>query len=469
MFLKKKPMNSAQFVRTGCLLLPVLLAAAGCGRDSVPAASASGDAAAAAAPPALVRTEEIREEPVAPEFRATGNVRPRHFSVVASGADGVVAEYPVEVGEFVAAGTLLSRLRMESTDLELQEQEALTAARAAELAELQTPRKEDVEEAQARVQALQVTLSNAERRLEELRALSRRGASTQSELRDAEDAFDSAEQNLLAARAAFQRTASGARAEQKLQAQSMLESQQKHVEYLRAEREKRLTKAPFDGFVVEEHTYVGQWLSKGAPVLTLARLDEVEVEVQIDQQYIDQVSAGREVSLRISGSGVSAGDRAVDGVREWTGQVAAVVPRSNWEKGSRSFPVIIRVRNEIDLSTSPPTPALREGMMAEAAFRGVSVKALLVPKDSVVRTSRGAFVFVVNPAEAGKPLSVRQVMVTLGLGTGLRIQVQGESLAAGQQVVTEGAERLRAFQTVTVMAAASGEAAAAGSAEAAPR
>jgi RND family efflux transporter MFP subunit len=358
---------------------------------------------------------------------------------------------------------------MESTDLELQEQEALTAARAAELAELQTPRKEDVEEAQARVQALQVTLSNAERRLEELRALSRRGAATQSELRDAEDAFDSAEQTLLAARAACQRTASGAREEQKLQAQSMLESQQKHVEYLRAEREKRLTKAPFDGFVVEEHTYVGQWLSRGAPVLTLARLDEVEVEVQIDQQYIDQVSPGREVSLRISGSGVSAGERAADGVREWTGQVAAVVPRSNWEKGSRSFPVIIRVRNQIDLSTSPPTPALREGMMAEAAFRGVSVKALLVPKDAVVRTSRGAFVFVVNPVEEGKPLSVRQVMVTLGLGTGLWIQVQGESLAAGQQVVTEGAERLRAFQTVTVLAAAAEGAAAASGGGAAGR
>ncbi|MFY8057549.1 MAG: hypothetical protein ACOVRM_07410, partial [Planctomycetaceae bacterium] len=181
------------------------------------------------------------------------------------------------------------------------------------------------------------------------------------------------------------------------------------------------------------------------------------------------VSPGREVSLRISGSGVSAGERAADGVREWTGQVAAVVPRSNWEKGSRSFPVIIRVRNQIDLSTSPPTPALREGMMAEAAFRGVSVKALLVPKDAVVRTSRGAFVFVVNPVEEGKPLSVRQVMVTLGLGTGLWIQVQGESLAAGQQVVTEGAERLRAFQTVTVLAAAAEGAAAASGGGAAGR
>jgi multidrug efflux pump subunit AcrA (membrane-fusion protein) len=134
--------------------------------------------------------------------------------------------------------------------------------------------------------------------------------------------------------------------------------------------------------------------------------------------------------------------------------VAAVVPRSNWERGSRSFPVIIRIQNEIDSSTTPPTPALREGMMAEAAFRGIPVKALLVPKDSVVRTSRGAFVYVVNPAEEGKPLSVRQVLVSLGIGTGVWIQVQGESLAAGQQVVTEGAERLRAFQTVSIMAPA---------------
>ena len=128
MFLKKKPMNSAQFVRTGCWSLLVLLCAAGCGRDSGPAAVETGNVPAAAAPPALVRTEVIREEPVAPEFRATGNVRPRHFSVVASGADGVVAEFPVEVGEYVPAGTLLSKLRMESTDLELQEQDAFTAA-----------------------------------------------------------------------------------------------------------------------------------------------------------------------------------------------------------------------------------------------------------------------------------------------------------------------------------------------------
>lgn len=90
-------------------------------------------------------------------------------------------------------------------------------------------------------------------------------------------------------------------------------------------------------------------------------------------------------------------------------------------------------------------------MMAEARFDGRPVDGLLVPKDSIVRTSRGAFVFVINPEEQGKPTSVRQVIVEPGLGTGTWIQVKGESLAPGQQVVTEGAERLRTFQTVTII------------------
>ena len=138
-------------------------------------------------------------------------------------------------------------------------------------------------------------------------------------------------------------------------------------------------------------------------------------------------------------------------VREWKGRVATIVPRSNWEAGSRSFPVIIRIENQVDQTTVPPTPALREGMMAEASFQGRSVDAILVPKDAIVRTSRGSFIFVVNPTTGTEPTSVRQVMVTTGIGTGTWIQVTGESLAAGQQVVTEGAERLRAFQAVQIM------------------
>lgn len=405
----------------------------------------AGAAGGAAQPPALVRVETIRSEKVAPVFRAVGNVRPRHYSVVASGSDGVVESFPVEAGDFIPEGTLLSQLRMESTDLEISEQEAILDERKAQLEEIRVPRKEDRDEAQARAQAAEVAFENAKRRLEEITALNKRGAANPTEVKDAQDALDSAEQNRLASMAVLKRI-SNPRAETVQQAAARVAAQEKHVAFLKAEREKRFTRAPFDGFVVEEQTYVGQWLSKGAPVATLARLDEVEVEVQIDQQYIDQISPGRPVVLKIQGTGSRNGQPV-----EWTGEVASVVPRADWKAGSRSFPVIIRIRNQLDTSTTPPTPALREGMMAEAEFGGENVEALLVPKDALVRTSRGTFLFALNPAAPGELPSVRQVIVDVGVSSGTWIQVTGEGLAGGQQVVTEGAERLRAFQTVQII------------------
>lgn len=396
-------------------------------------------------PPALVRVVTIKQETIAPEFRALGNVRPRHESIVASGSDGVVAKFHVEVGDFVSEGAVLSELRNESTKLDIEEQEAILKERQAELEEISVPHKEDEVEALARKLSADIMYANAKRRMEEFTALSARGAANQSEVKDAQDTLDASEQTRRAAVAILAKI-SHPRPETVMQAKARLEAQEKHVAFLKAEQEKRTTKAPFTGFVVAEHTYLGQWLSKGAPVVTLADLQSVEVEVQVDQQYIDQIHEESPVALKIQGTGSS---------REWTGKVLTVVPRSNWKEGSRSFPVIIRVPNEgffdkDSVPILPPKPALREGMMAEAEFSGEAVDAIMVPKDSVVRTSRGNFIYVINPSPEGQPLSVRQVEVTLGIGSDTWIQVTGENLEAGMKVVTEGAPRMRPFQPVQI-------------------
>ena len=433
-------MNYGRIIAKRFFITTLAAIASGCSQTESPA-----PAGAAAQPPALVRVATIRQETIAPGFRALGNVRPRHLSIVASGSDGVVAEFPVEVGEFVSVGTVLSQLRNESTNLDIAEQEAILKERKAELAEIRVPRVEDEAEAQARKSSADITHSNAKRRMEELMALSERGAANPSEVKDAQDTLKAAEQTQLAAVAMLSKVLKPRR-ETVMQAEARVEAQEKHVAYLEAEREKRTTKAPFTGFVVEEHSDRGQWLAKGAPVVTLADLDEVEVEVQVDQQYIDQISPGRPVTLHIQGTGTRNGLS-----RKWTGVVHSVVPRSNWQNGSRSFPVIIRVTNEMDQSSMPPIPALREGMMAEAEFQGQDTKAMLVPKDAIVRTSRGNFIYVINPPAEGQALSVRQVAITPGISSGTEIQVIGENLEVGMQVVTEGAPRLRAFQTVQVM------------------
>lgn len=426
----------------------MVVAFSGCSSSEPPPLDGTDAAAAGppAPPPALVRVSSVRSEEIAPRLIAVGTVRPRHVSTVASASDGVVDEFTVEEGGFVKANTVLSRLRIQSTDLALDEQRAVLMEREAMYQQTLKPRREDVEEARAQQRAAEATLENADRRFKELQSLVKRGATNQSDVDDAEQILAEAKNKALAAAAVFERVSSGTREEEKQQAQARLMAQQKHVEFLEAEKEKRITKAPFDGFIVSEETYLGQWLSKGDPVVKMAMLDEVDVEVPVDQSFISQVNPGSNVDLKINGS---ANADSTDG--RWQGTVVSIVPRSEWETGSRSFPVIVRVKNRMNGTSESPVPTLREGMMAEVEFFGTPLQAKMVPKDSLVRTSRGTFVFAINPPEPDKPLSVRQVLVEPGISKGDSIQVLTDELIPGEQVVTEGAERLRPFQTVSVI------------------
>ncbi len=419
--------------------------------DKDETADAGADEVPAGPPPALVRVQSVKGELIAPVLQAVGTVRPIQVSVIASAADGVVDEFNEEVGRFVKAGTVLSRLRMKSTNLALDEERAILKARESEVQQVLEPRKEDIEEAVAQEMAAAAALANAERRLKELTSLAVRGAANQSSVDDAQLLYDEVKQKMLAAQAVSRRVSAGARDEEKLRAKAQLEAQKKHVDWLEAESEKRITFAPFDGFIVQKQTYLGQWLSKGDPVVTMAQFDEVEVEVLVDQSFVAQVNIGDKVRLKVNGT---PNLTAEDGY--WTGSVHSIVPRSDWQSGSRSFPVILRVENKMGGTEALPIPALREGMMVEAEFFGTSMDALLVPKDALVRTSRGTFVFAVNErtadADPGVPDSVRQVLIETGISKEGWIQAMGSDLKVGERVITEGAERLRPFQSISIMA-----------------
>ncbi|MEZ6040460.1 MAG: efflux RND transporter periplasmic adaptor subunit [Planctomycetaceae bacterium] len=453
--------NSSPSFRSVWLAISACLAfcsavLSGCAKSGDPV---DGDLQAAkppAQPPALVVVQPAEQRDIRPKLVAIGTVRAKHTSVVASGADGVVSSYKVERGDYVKEDAVLSELRMRSTDLNLESERKILAERQAEYQEVLTPRDEDVAESMARLQAAEIAVANARRQLDELKSLGQRGAANASAIRDAEDNYDERQQLRLAAKAAHDRVAAGVREERKAQALARLESQRAHVAYLESEREKRITAAPFAGFVVEEHSYVGEWLSKGDPVVTLADLSEVEVEVQVDQTFISQVKPGNIVEVRIPGA-LNPGSMT----ERWEGTVDAIVLRSNWEEGSRSFPVIVRIKNEVDASAQaasahPALPVLRDGMMAEVQFEGTAVNALVVPKDSLVRSNRGVFVFAVDPPADQKPPVARQVEVVPGISDQGWIQVQfpqaeaGQVIIAGTPVVTVGGERLRPFQTLMI-------------------
>ncbi len=312
--------------------------------------------------------------------------------------------------------------------------------RKQELAELENgSRPQEVEQAQAKMLAAEANWKFSKSRSERAKGLyeSRAGRAISEEiLEEAAAAATRDEQAYAEARAAHALVVAGPRQEKIAQAKARLLVQQAMVEKLQDQIKKHTIIARFAGYVTAEYTEVGAWLSRGDPVVEIVALDEVEVQAAVLEDHVPHVQVGSEVRVELP----SLADRV------FMGKVALVVPQADLR--ARTFPVKVRVKNEI----TPGGPLLKSGMLARVLLpTGQPQEALLVPKDALVLGGRnGPLVFVFQPeAGDGKRGQVRPVAVELGVAEGSWIQVRGP-LAAGQQVVVEGNERLRAGQVVTV-------------------
>jgi multidrug efflux pump subunit AcrA (membrane-fusion protein) len=193
--------------------------------------------------------------------------------------------------------------------------------------------------------------------------------------------------------------------------------------------------------MVAEHTQAGQWLSKGDPVVTVADLlEEVEIHANVDQRQLPNVQIGAAVKVQVDGVIPS----------EWEGRVAALVPRSQWESGSRMFPVKVSVPNQVTEIDGRVEPVLHEGMLARVTFFGPPHEATLVPKNAIVRSETASRLYAVVPGEKPDAGKARPVILEEGGAFGERVEILSGELAAGMQVVTEGAERLTPFADIII-------------------
>ncbi|MBX7165161.1 MAG: efflux RND transporter periplasmic adaptor subunit [Pirellulales bacterium] len=354
-------------------------------------------------------------------------------SRVASRAGGQVEEYPLREGAAIQAGDMLAKLRTETMEIQLGAARALARQAEQEYTRLQAGyRPEEIAAAEARMKAAQAVASRSTSDLERKKQLFGQHTISQQELDDATFEESRAAQTLAELRADFEMKRNGYRPEEIEAARAASDAEQQKVLEIEEEIRKRTIRAPWSGYLVEKLVDVGEWVTEGGTVATLVNLDEVEVEINVDERWINLVQVGGEVAVLLD---------ALPGAT-FAGKVRTIVPRSNWEQGSRSFPVIVRVKNEL----ADGQPRLKEGMVARVEFQGPSHAAILAHKDSIVRASGKPIVFVVKGEE------VRGVEVVEGLSEGEFIEITGD-VHEGDVVVTEGAERVRPFEKVVVQQA----------------
>lgn len=369
-----------------------------------------------------------REAESGQTFVAT--VQPLKRAVVGSAVAGRVEKRMFEVGDRVEALEPLMQLLTQTISIELKAAKAELALRTHEFTEMENgPRSQELEMAKARMMAAKARVEFDRVDFQRMTDLRRNNAIPEGELNAAQSTYEQSEQTYYELKSAYELSVEGSRVEKIAQTKAMVALQQARVEQIESRIRKYTIMSRFPGYVTAQHVDIGAWVKVGDPIVDVIELDQVEMRAQVPEQYISSIHSGLEVRVEVP---------AFPG-RSFFGKVTAVIPQGH--ALTHTYPVIIRVKNEIDTKG----PLLKAGMQARVELpTGRRQLATLIPKDALVLGGKEVLVYVVKENKSVP------VPVELGIAVDNLIQVKG-NIAAEDQVIVEGNERVRPGQEVSIV------------------
>jgi membrane fusion protein, multidrug efflux system len=217
--------------------------------------------------------------------------------------------------------------------------------------------------------------------------------------------------------------------------EAQLKTTSADVAALEAQIERKIVRAPFAGKLGIRSVNLGQYLNPGTPITVLESTEAVVVDFTIPQQELARIPVGAATHIVLPGT---------EGAQTLEGKVSAAEP--NADPITRAVKLRASVKDE--------KAQLRPGM-----FVNVSVvlpeqtKVVSVPATAIARAPYGDSVYVVETRKDdkgepvtgrdGKPAKMaRQQFVRVGPARGDFVAIL-EGVAAGQEVVTQGAFKLR--------------------------
>lgn len=355
----------------------------------------------------VVRTARVRAAAMSAGttvLNASGYVTARRQATVSSKMAGQITEISIEEGMAVTAGQVLARL--DSSNLE----------RSLRLAEAQA------DSARKSLLEVEAQIAEAGLRQERIRRLVAERVLGQADL----DAVDG-EVATLEARRNRQREDIGVA--------------ERQVDVIRQQMEDTVIRAPFDGVITAKNAQPGEMMSPIAGgagftrtgIGTIVDMDSREIEVDVNEAYINRVSPGQPVAAVL--------DSYPDS--EIPARVIAIIPTADRDRAT------VRVRigfEELEPRILPDMGVRVSFRTTEAAPRQAA-GGLLVPRAAVFADTGRDLVYLVRAGRVQRR-AVRlgdpredEVFVLSGLAEGDRVVVAGPAeLADGTEVVEETAE-----------------------------
>ena len=291
------------------------------------------------------------------QLALSGNME-AHESLVSFKVPGRILELPVEEGQSVAAGALLARLDDEDYKQRVRMDESTVRVRESSLALAQAgARVQEVKAAQQNMLDAQAALDQRKIDNERAQQLFAKDEISAQDRDNAATALKRAAAVLEGARQRYEEAVEGTRKEEIAVAQANLGQSRASLGMSRVNLDYTILRAPSAGVITVRQAELGEVVSPGSPVVTLADLDHLWLRAYIAETDLGRIHWGQDAAITTD----TYPGKQYHGRISFISSTAEFTPKSVQTNKER---VTLVYRIKIDVEN--PNHELKPGMPADA-------------------------------------------------------------------------------------------------------
>ena len=352
---------------------------------------------------------EVRSGEFNDYIRISGQVQPMTTIQISPQEGGIVQEILIEEGSKVKAGDEILRMSNDNLDLQILNSEAELAEKENLLRNTMISMEQQRLSVQQEKLQLQIEVKRLKRKYEQSKALYEEKLIAREEYLMAEEDYQIAAGRLELVKERATQDSLYRSVEIK-QMQESLDNMRLNMQMIRKRKDNLTIKSPIDGELGLLDVVLGQSIASGMKIGQINELDSYKIEAQIDEHYIDRVSAGLEARFERQNETFEAVIRKV-------------------------YPEVREGKFKADFRFNGEQPAnIRTGQTYYLNLQlGQPESAVLIPRGTFYQKTGGKWIYVVSP-EGGKAVK-REIRI--GRQNPQFYEVL-EGLEAGEKVITSG-------------------------------
>lgn len=213
---------------------------------------------------------------------------------------GRVERIYVQEGQMVHRGDTLAKVYSSTADAKLYQAQQMANAASSQTQKVDRGTRDEIKQSAYNVWQQAIAAQTiAQKTYQRMQTLFEQGVVTEQKRDEAKAAADAAAAQVKAAKSQYDMAVNGAQREDKAASQSVANAARGTVMEVKSLLEDQYLIAPCDGEVTQIYPQEGELVAMGAPVMSLAKMDDMWVSFSVREEMLKDLPMGKVISVDI--------------------------------------------------------------------------------------------------------------------------------------------------------------------------